>query len=160
MFGIGMPEMLLILAVALIVIGPKKLPDLAKSLGRALGEFKRATTDLKDSIESETQIGEVKTAFKDLNKDIKSSFDPSTLGADATSSSPAETPSSSEETSTEDPAESSPADPEESPPEESPMESPDESVDSAPPTDQAADSPAAETQKNGESSRKDAPDNV
>ena len=41
MFGIGMPEMILILAVALIVIGPKKLPDLAKSLGRALGEFKK-----------------------------------------------------------------------------------------------------------------------
>jgi sec-independent protein translocase protein TatB len=43
MFGIGMPEMFLILAIALIVIGPKKLPDLAKSLGRAFGEFKKAT---------------------------------------------------------------------------------------------------------------------
>ncbi|MFZ5569309.1 MAG: twin-arginine translocase TatA/TatE family subunit [Thermodesulfobacteriota bacterium] len=49
MFGIGMPEMLLILVVALIVIGPKKLPDLAKSLGRAFGEFRRATTELKES---------------------------------------------------------------------------------------------------------------
>lgn len=51
MFGIGMPELLLILAVALIFIGPKKLPDLAKSLGKAMGEFKKATTELKDSIE-------------------------------------------------------------------------------------------------------------
>ena len=83
MFGIGMPEMILILAVALIVIGPKKLPDLAKSLGRALGEFKRATTDLKDSIESETQIGDVKNAFKDINKDIKSAYDPTRLKADS-----------------------------------------------------------------------------
>ena len=47
MFGIGMPEMLLILAIALIVIGPKKLPDLAKSLGRAFAEFKRATSCFK-----------------------------------------------------------------------------------------------------------------
>ena len=45
MFGIGMPEMILILAIALIVIGPKKLPDLAKSLGRAMREFKKATND-------------------------------------------------------------------------------------------------------------------
>ena len=47
MFGIGMPELILILAIALIVIGPKKLPDLAKSLGRAMREFKRATSEFK-----------------------------------------------------------------------------------------------------------------
>jgi len=40
MFGIGMPELLLILAIALIIIGPKKLPDLAKSLGRTMRESK------------------------------------------------------------------------------------------------------------------------
>ena len=51
MFGIGMPEMLLILAIALIVIGPKKLPDLAKSLGRAFAEFRRATSEVKESFE-------------------------------------------------------------------------------------------------------------
>ena len=50
MFGMGMPEILLILAIALIVIGPKKLPEIAKSLGKAMGEFKRATNELKQSI--------------------------------------------------------------------------------------------------------------
>ena len=69
MFGIGMPEMILILAVALIVIGPKKLPDLAKSLGKAMGEFKKATSDLKESMKIDTELKEVKTAFDDLGRD-------------------------------------------------------------------------------------------
>jgi sec-independent protein translocase protein TatB len=64
MFGIGMPEMILILAVALIVIGPKKLPDLAKSLGKAMGEFKKATSDLKDSMQIDTELKDVKDAFR------------------------------------------------------------------------------------------------
>ena len=65
MFGIGMPEMIMILVVALIVIGPKKLPDLAKSLGRALGEFKRATNDLKTSIDLESDLKSVQSTFDD-----------------------------------------------------------------------------------------------
>ena len=48
MFGIGMPELLLILAVALIVLGPKKLPELARALGKGMAEFRRATDELKD----------------------------------------------------------------------------------------------------------------
>ncbi len=66
MFGIGMPEMILILAVALIVLGPKKLPDLAKSLGRALGEFKKATRELKESIEIDDDLRDIKDAFSDI----------------------------------------------------------------------------------------------
>ena len=77
MFGIGMPEMLLILAIALIVIGPKKLPDLAKSLGRAMGEFKKATSEIKQSIGVDDDFKEVKETFTDIQKDIKGtvSFD-------------------------------------------------------------------------------------
>lgn len=69
MFGIGMPELLIILAVALIVIGPKKLPELAKSLGRALGEFKKATNDLKDSIYIDSEIKDVKNTFNQMKSD-------------------------------------------------------------------------------------------
>lgn len=59
MFGLGMPEILLILAIALIVIGPKKLPELAKTLGRAMGEFKRSAQDFKRSIDVETTLNEL-----------------------------------------------------------------------------------------------------
>ncbi|MEW6327087.1 MAG: twin-arginine translocase TatA/TatE family subunit [Thermodesulfobacteriota bacterium] len=50
MFGIGMSELILILIVALIVIGPQKLPDLARSLARGLAEFKRAASEVKESL--------------------------------------------------------------------------------------------------------------
>ncbi|MEA3361686.1 MAG: Sec-independent protein translocase protein TatB [Thermodesulfobacteriota bacterium] len=53
MFGIGMTEMVLIAALALIVLGPKKLPGLARSLGKGFAEFKRATNDLKSTIDLE-----------------------------------------------------------------------------------------------------------
>ena len=54
MFGsIGMPELILIFVVALLVFGPKKLPELGKSLGRGLAEFKKPSEDLKKTIEDE-----------------------------------------------------------------------------------------------------------
>ena len=73
MFGIGMPELLLLLAIALIVIGPKKLPDLAKSLGRAMREFKKATNEFKETIQIDEDLSDVKKAFDDLGDDIKES---------------------------------------------------------------------------------------
>jgi TatA/E family protein of Tat protein translocase len=75
MFGIGMPEMLMILAIALIVIGPKKLPDLAKSLGRAMREFKRATSEFKETLAVDNELTDVKKAFDDINTDIKDAVD-------------------------------------------------------------------------------------
>ncbi len=58
MFGIGMTEMLLIAVLALVVLGPKKLPDLARSLGKGFAEFKRATNELKSAIDLETKAEE------------------------------------------------------------------------------------------------------
>jgi len=75
MFGIGMPEMLLILAIALIVIGPKKLPDLAKSLGRAFAEFKRATSELKESFEIDPELKDIKTTFNEMSSEFKEAID-------------------------------------------------------------------------------------
>ena len=56
MFGIGMPELLLILAVALIVLGPKKLPEIARSLGRGLAEFRRTTDDVKREMQAAADL--------------------------------------------------------------------------------------------------------
>ena len=55
MFNIGLPEMLVILAIALIVFGPNKLPELAKAFGRAMREFKKATEEVKESFREETK---------------------------------------------------------------------------------------------------------
>ena len=82
MFGIGMPEMLLIMAIALIVIGPKKLPDLAKSLGRAFGEFKRATSELKASIDLDDDFQDISKSFDGVNDDISEAIDLNTSPQD------------------------------------------------------------------------------
>jgi len=50
MFNIGMPELLMILAIALIVLGPSKLPELARGLGKGMAEFKRATRELQEPL--------------------------------------------------------------------------------------------------------------
>ena len=70
MFGIGMPELILIAVVALIVLGPKRLPDLAKSMGRAIREFKKATSEIRDTLQVDSEISEVKKAFQDFQSDV------------------------------------------------------------------------------------------
>lgn len=68
MFNIGLPEILIIGAIALIVFGPNKLPELAKALGRAMREFKKATDEVKESFEAETRdLEEIKSAITDEN---------------------------------------------------------------------------------------------
>jgi sec-independent protein translocase protein TatA len=61
---IGMPEMVVIAVIALIIFGPRKLPELGKSLGKSIAEFKRASNELKNTLEDEIRTEELQDARK------------------------------------------------------------------------------------------------
>ena len=58
MFGIGMPELMLIFVLALLIFGPKELPRIARTLGKAMGELRRASDELRDGIQREIELAE------------------------------------------------------------------------------------------------------
>lgn len=61
MFGsLGVPEILLIFVVVLVVFGPRRIPEIGRMLGKALGEFRKATDDIKNTIEREVRLEELK----------------------------------------------------------------------------------------------------
>ncbi len=70
MFGIGMPELILIAIVALIVLGPNRLPDLAKSLGRAVREFRKATAEMKESFRLDGELNEAKKVMEEFHTEV------------------------------------------------------------------------------------------
>ena len=91
MFGIGMPELLLILAVALIVLGPKKLPEIARALGRGLAEFRRTTDDVKREMQAAADELDVRPESEN-----PADPEPSGEGAPANTISPAGDPAKKE----------------------------------------------------------------
>jgi TatA/E family protein of Tat protein translocase len=72
MFGnIGFPELLVILAIALLIFGPKKLPEVGRSIGRTLREFRRTSDEIKEKIEEEIQADEFRDIKEEIEKDIE-----------------------------------------------------------------------------------------
>ena len=74
MFGIGTWEFMLILILALVVLGPSRLPDLAKSLGRGYNEFRRASQELRDSLSGDADLGDLKDIIEDTRHELEEDF--------------------------------------------------------------------------------------
>lgn len=70
MFGIGSTELLVILVVALIVLGPKSLPQMARTLGKALGEFRRVSTDFQRTLNAEVDLEDHQRRKKEAEKEF------------------------------------------------------------------------------------------
>ncbi|MFA4917801.1 MAG: Sec-independent protein translocase protein TatB [Thermodesulfovibrionales bacterium] len=79
MFDIGMPEMIMIFIVALLVVGPKKLPEIAKALGKGLGELKKSFQDVKDTVQEEFEesTSEIRDAVTDVKRQIQAEVEDS-----------------------------------------------------------------------------------
>lgn len=105
MFNIGMSELILIFVVALLVFGPKRLPELGKSLGRAMHEFKKATNEFKDSLETEVGTASIKEELLKQQREIQSKL--AAIGTENTKPETEEEYARQSETKSEDKAETS-----------------------------------------------------
>ena len=80
MFGsIGMPELVIILVIALIIFGPRKLPELGRSLGKSIGEFKRASNELRHTLDEEIRVEEQKEQRAKIEAEQTSAIDAATV---------------------------------------------------------------------------------
>ncbi|MBW1715124.1 MAG: twin-arginine translocase TatA/TatE family subunit [Deltaproteobacteria bacterium] len=99
MFGIGMPELIIIFVIALIIIGPKKLPDLARALGKGLAEFRRATDQLKANLDMDDVEDELKGVQEDLADSVSGLLDVSETEEETKPKDPVASETSEEENS-------------------------------------------------------------
>jgi sec-independent protein translocase protein TatA len=105
MFGsIGMPELVIILVIALIIFGPRKLPELGRSLGRSIGEFKKASNELQRTLEEEIRLEEKKDQRAATKAYQDSAIDAGTIqpppAADPVTPTPTAAPGTVDRTST------------------------------------------------------------
>lgn len=98
MFGpLGVPEMLLIFVVALLLFGPRKMPEIGRSLGRAITEFRRASNEFKRTIEDEVAADELREVERDL-KDLRSVGQDLVSGQQPSAGDPKSTPEGAKST--------------------------------------------------------------
>lgn len=96
MFNLGVPELILILVVGLVVFGPKKLPEIGRSVGKGLREFKKAMNDIKQTIDVDSEFKEVAEIKKEVS-DIKAGLKEVVLGPDIAASRQVSTPNAQSE---------------------------------------------------------------
>jgi TatA/E family protein of Tat protein translocase len=71
MFGLGVPELMLIFIIALVLFGPKRLPEIGRTLGKAMGEFKKATDELKNTVEREVRMEELRQISPSMSTPVE-----------------------------------------------------------------------------------------
>ena len=99
MFGVGMPELIIIFLIALIIIGPKKLPDLARAIGKGLAEFRRATDELKANLDMDDVEDELRGVQENLADSVSGLLDISETEEETNPGEPITSKTSEEENS-------------------------------------------------------------